>query len=150
MKKTALTIAIAAASLGLAACGERDGNNSAEDMNAAGEATENAGTGESGNEAGGAGSGNASSGGSAAAGSWPQGARIVEENGVTYRVDPSGTRVRLGDNESRVVVENGVRYRVDPGGARVRIDERGIGIDVDPPRVDVDGPEVNVQVNTSR
>jgi Flp pilus assembly protein CpaB len=45
----------------------------------------------------------------AAAADWPKGTRIVEENGVTYRVDPAGTRVALGDNGWRIVTDNGTR-----------------------------------------
>ena len=40
------------------------------------------------------------------------------------RVDADGTRVRLGDTDARILVEDGVRYRVDPGGARIRIERR--------------------------
>ena len=61
---------------------------------------------------------------------WPKGARIVVENGVTYRVEPGGVRVALGPNDSRIVIENGVRYRVDPSGTRVRIDPSGAVIEV--------------------
>ena len=68
---------------------------------------------------------------------FPRGARIIEESGVTYRIDADGTRVRLGENDSRIVVENGVRYRVDPDGSRIRIDPEGVAIDVDLPDVDV-------------
>lgn len=65
------------------------------------------------------------------AGAWPQGTRIVVEDGVTYRIGPDGVRVALGPNDSRIVIEEGVRYRVDPDGTRVRIDEQGVVIDVD-------------------
>jgi hypothetical protein len=83
---------------------------------------------------------------SATASSWPEGARIVEEGGVTYRIDPGGARVRLEPSDSRIVVENGVRYRVDPGGTRVRIDDTGAIVSVGP-----DGVETTVPVsgNTS-
>lgn len=74
--------------------------------------------------------GSAGGAGAAAASAWPEGTRIVEEKGVTYRVDPAGTRVRLEPNTSRIVVEKGVRYRVDPGGTRVRIDDRGAAVRV--------------------
>lgn len=73
----------------------------------------------------GAAAGGSYDGAAAAAGSWPEGARIVEENGVTYRIDSGGTRVRLEPGSSYIVVEDGVRYRVDPGGARVRIGTDG-------------------------
>nr|MDQ4088302.1 hypothetical protein [Pseudomonadota bacterium] len=61
----------------------------------------------------------------------------VQENGVTFRVNPDGTRVRLGENDVRIVEENGVRYRVDPRGTRVRIDDQGLDVDVDLPDVDL-------------
>lgn len=64
------------------------------------------------------------------ASAWPEGSRIVVEEGVTYRVDAAGARVRLEPNGSRVVVDNGVRYRVDPDGARVRIDNRGAALKI--------------------
>ena len=118
MRALALAAVSSVLAFGLAACGDRDGdaaNNTAATNTAGTEAT-------SGNSAGAAGAGGA---GAATASSWPEGARIVEENGVTYRVDSSGTRVQLGPNESRIVTEGGVRYRVDPGGVRVRIDDRG-------------------------
>jgi hypothetical protein len=73
------------------------------------------------------------------ASSWPEDARIVVEQGVTYRIDPGGARIRLGPNDSRILVEEGVTYRVDPDGTRVRIDPDGAVI-----RVDADGPAVEV------
>lgn len=81
--------------------------------------------------------------------SWPKDARIVEEDGVTYRIDADGTRIKLGDTDARIVVDNGVRYRVDPGGARIRLDERGLGVDVDPPsvRATADTPDIEVRTN---
>ena len=74
--------------------------------------------------------------------SWPTGSRIIVEKGVTYRVEPGGTRIELGPNDSRIVLENGVRYRVDPSGTRVRIDPSGAEIIVNPP-----GTAVNVTTN---
>ena len=69
------------------------------------------------------------------------GTRIVEEDDVFFRIDPDGTRVRLGPDDSRILVEDGVRFRVDPGGTRVRIDESGAEIrDVD--------DDLAVEVNT--
>jgi hypothetical protein len=88
----------------------------------------------------------------AAASSWPEGARIVEEEGVYYRIDPGGTRVRLEPGTSTIVVENGVRYRVDPGGTRVRIDEEGAVISVGPDGVDTTvpvGENTSVTVNSN-
>ncbi|HLL31483.1 MAG TPA: hypothetical protein VK403_10840 [Allosphingosinicella sp.] len=143
MKKLALTAALGAACLGLAACGDnrRDDANMA-DANGTAAAGEDNGTAATG------GDGSAAAGGTAAAGStsFPKGARIVEEDGATWRIDADGTRVRLGDRDSRIVVENGVRYRVDPGGARVRINERGLDIDVPDLTPDL-GPDVDVGIN---
>lgn len=123
MKRFAFTAALGATCLAIAACGDADTNTA--DANIA--------------------DANASLTGEAAgttASSFPKGSAIVEENGVTYRVDADGTRVRLGENDSRIVVENGVRYRVDPGGARVKIDDKGI--DLTP---DIDVPDVDVGIN---
>lgn len=141
MNKLTLTAVLGASCLAIAACGggEADHNNMAADnMSSAAEAEGAAGA-----------EGNAGTGATAAgSAAFPAGARIVEENGATWRVDADGTRVRLGDADSRIVVENGVRYRVDPGGARVRIDEKGLGIDVDTPDVTPDlGPDVDLGVN---
>ena len=61
---------------------------------------------------------------------WPSGTRIVEEGGVTYRVNPGGDRVVIDDGSWRVVTEDDVRYRVGPNGTRVRIDDEGFDIDV--------------------
>ena len=126
MNQLTLTAALGAACLTLAACGEQQVNTTND--SAAGETDGNA------TAEGGSGTGNATGGSGTA---WAQGSRIVEENGVTYRVDADGTRTRLGENDSRIVVENGTRYRVDPDGTRVRIDPQGARIDVDLPDVDV-------------
>ncbi|MFL6723380.1 MAG: hypothetical protein ACJ8E7_04485 [Sphingomicrobium sp.] len=82
--------------------------------------------------------------------SWPEGARIVEEGGVTYRIDPGGARIRLEPSDSRIVVENGTRFRVDPGGGRVRIDDQGAVVRVDPGSVDatVNTGDASVTVNS--
>jgi hypothetical protein len=122
MKKLVLTAALGAGCLALAACGD-NATNTAEANNGAAAAEAE-------------GAGNAAGGTATASAAW-QGARIVEENGVTYRVNADGTRVQLGANESRIVVENGTRYRVDPDGSRVRIDPEGVEIDVDLPDVDI-------------
>ena len=61
---------------------------------------------------------------------WPTGTRIVEEGGVTYRVNPDGARVVIEDGSWRIVTEDGERYRVDSTGTRVRIDDEGFDIDV--------------------
>lgn len=77
-----------------------------------------------------------------AAASWPEGARIVEEDGVFYRVDPGGTRVRIEPGGSTIVVEDGTSFRVDPDGTRVRIDESGAAMSVGP---DESGTRVPVE-----
>lgn len=79
----------------------------------------------------------------APSGSWPEGARIVVEDGVTYRIDPDGARIALGAEDARVEIVDGVRYRIDPGGARVRIDDQGTTI-----RIPVDG-NTSVEVNAN-
>lgn len=139
MRKFALAALVGAASLGLAACGDSGSNNASN--GAAGDGNGAATGGEAGGD--GTGTGNGSAGGATAGGNWPAGTRIVEENGVTFRVNPDGTRVQLGSTDARIVVENGVRYRVDPGGARVRINEQGI--DIDGPNIDL--PDVDVGIN---
>jgi hypothetical protein len=145
MKRFALSAALSASCLALAACGggetnTADANNMSAETEAAGSemASDNM-----------AGSGGTASGmgtnTSGSASAYPKGARMVEENGVTYRVNADGTRVRLGENEGRIVTENGVRYRTDSGGNRVRIDERGIDIDLDTPNVKL--PDVDAGIN---
>jgi len=136
MNKFALTAALGAACLGLAACDDR------RDGNAAGTMAEDNSI-SSMDDAGG--NSMASGAGAASGSAFPKGARIVEENGVTYRVDASGTRVKLGSNESRIVVENGVRYRVDPDGTRVKINTEGVSMDIDTPDIDV--PDVDIGIN---
>ena len=126
MKKLALTAALGAACLALAGCGDRDA--ASNEANDAAVATEGA----DGNDG-----ATASDTGSSA---FPKGARIVEENGVTYRIDANGTRVALTDTDSRIVVEGGNRFRVDPDGTRVRIDDQGL-------EIDIDGPDVDIGVN---
>lgn len=124
MKRFIMTASLGPISLGLAACGDYDGNEAAyNEGNAAYAEGE-------GNYAEGAG-GNYTGTQTASAG-WPAGSRIVVEEGVTYRIEPGGVRVALGPNDSRIVVENGVSYRVDPGGTRVRIDESGAEVVIDP------------------
>lgn len=131
MNKFALTAALGVASLGIAACDNRADNTAANNVIAAD------------NEVAAPAADDAGGNGTAAASGFPRGARIVEENGVTYRVDADGTRVSLGSSDSRIVVENGVRYRVDPGGTRVRINDNGL--DIDGP--DIDLPDVDVGIN---
>ena len=129
MKKFALTATVAAAVLGLAACGDADVEVNEADTNDTGAVTDTSADGAT---------------ATTTTGNW-QGARIVEENGTTYRIDPDGTRVVLGPNDSRIVVEDNVRYRVDPDGTRVRIGDDGLEVDIDGP--DVDLPDVDVGVN---
>jgi hypothetical protein len=74
---------------------------------------------------------------------WPAGTRIVEEDGVTYRVNPDDTRVEIEDGSYRIVVEDGVRYRVDAGGVRHRIDDDGLDIDLPA----VEGVDVDLGTN---
>lgn len=148
MKRVALIAVLSASCLAVAACGggetnTAEANNMSGDSEAAGSgmASENMTGGEmTGGE--GAASGTNTSGSASA---YPKGARMIEENGVTYRVDADGTRVRMGENEGRIVTENGVRYRTDGGGNRVRIDERGIDIDLDTPNVKL--PDVDAGIN---
>lgn len=122
MNKLLLSAAASATCLVLAACGGAD---NAADTNAAAEAN--------GAEA----TVDPATTTAADGAAFPQGARIVEEDGVTYRIDPDGTRVQLGPDESRIVIEDGNRFRVDPDGTRVRIDPEGVAVDVDLPDVDV-------------
>jgi len=143
MKKLALTTAMGVVCLGLGACGKTETADTnmaadADDITVAGETT--------GTEAMANGSGtmDTRATGTASSSSFPRGARIVDENGVTYRIDANGNRVRMGANDSRIVVDNGVRYRVDADGSRVRIDPRGASIDVDLPNLT---PDVDVGVN---
>ena len=129
MKKLILAAALGATSLTLAACGDRNANSA--DANVAATEGENAMPADA--------NGTAAATGATA---FPKGARIVEENGVTYRIDPDGTRVALTATDSKIVVEGDKRYRVDPDGTRVRIDDRGLSIDL--PDVT---PDVDVGVN---
>ena len=85
-------------------------------------------------------------GGTAASG-WPEGTRIVVEEGVTYRIEPGGARIRLGPGDSRVLVEDGVTFRVDPDGTRVRIDPQGAEIRAEPGDVNVNAGDTSVEVN---
>ena len=133
MKSFALTTALATTALALAAC-----NADTETANTAG-VEDNALTDTSADSAGGS---TTTTNTTTTTTNW-KGARIVEENGTTYRVNADGTRVALGANDSRIVVENNVRYRVDPDGARVRIGDDGIQVD----GPDVDLPDVDVGVN---
>ena len=138
MRGLALTAFCSVLAVGLTACGDRDGNTADANVAANGTGTEAAPTNSA--SAGGA--------GATASSSWPEGSRIVEEGGVTYRVDSSGTRVQLGPNESRIVVTDGVRYRVDPSGARVRIDTRGDAIRIGDSTIRGNAPNGRSDVET--
>ena len=136
--RSLLTAATLASGLALAAC---DYNKS--DYNEANAAYDEGNATYEGNAAGGYNATTAASG-------WPEGARIIEEGGVTYRIDPGGARIRLGPSDSVIVVEDGVRYRVDPGGTRVRIDDEGLAVRVDPGDVSatVNAGDTSVTVNS--
>lgn len=139
MKKLTLAL-LAGAAATLAACGDRDGNDAAANasdmtngsVNAAGSAEGNG----------------AAAAGGATGSAWPEGSRIVDDGGVTYRVDSAGTRVRLEPGDSRIVVENGVRYRVDPGGTRVRIDQNGAALRIGDSTIRGNAPNGRSDVET--
>jgi hypothetical protein len=120
MTRFRLIAALGASCLALAACGDRDAATT--EANNAAVTTEGA---------------NAEATATASGTAFPKGARIVEEKGVTYRVNPDGSRVALTATDSRIVVEGNKRFRVDPDGTRVRIDDDGGAIDIDVPDVDV-------------
>ena len=103
MKKLIMAAAIGSAALFVSACGDRDAET--EDTAVVDEAATPAPT---------------ATVTTAASADWPTGTRIVEEAGVTYRVNPDGARIAIEDDSWRIVTEDGVRYRVDPTGARRR------------------------------
>ena len=140
MRRLALTTFCSVLAVGLAACGDADENSAAANAATNGSGMEAA----AGDNAAAGGSGSATASGSA----WPQGSRIVEENGVTYRVDSAGARVQLGPSDSRIVVTDGVRYRVDPDGARVRIDTRGDAIRIGDSTITGNAPNGRSDVET--
>jgi hypothetical protein len=134
MNRLALASACAVAAIGLAGCSDNEAA-----------VEENAATAES------APAEPATGTETAAVTTFPQGSRIVEEDGVTFRIDADGTRVRLGPTDSRILVEDKVRYRVDPDGARIRIGKDGAALAVDggdvEASVDADGPTLEVDTN---
>lgn len=131
MRKLGMAAVGSVLALGLTACGGNDKSAEKNVTNTTVTTNSAAGTmGAPGDTGMAGGVGSAGGAGAATGSAWPEGARIVEEKGVTYRVDSTGARVRLEPNTSRVVVEKGVRYRVDPGGTRVRIDDRGAAVRV--------------------
>lgn len=119
MKKLILASALGTAALLVSACGDRDAetdDTAVVDETATAQPTADAAGGTSTT--------------TTASADWPARTRIVEEGGVTYRVNPDGARVVIDDNSWRVVTEGGTRYRVGPDGTRVRIDDEGFDIDV--------------------
>lgn len=147
MRRFAITAALGAAALGLAGCGDYDEE---AEYNAEGNAAYGAdGAGNAGYGAG-ADGGNAAYGATAAT-ELPAGTRVVVEEGVRYRIDPDGTRVRIEGSEPVIVVEEGARFRIDPDGTRVRIGPDGAAIDVDGD-VDADvrvGDDPSLEVNVN-
>lgn len=135
MSNFAFTAALGTACLAVAACGGAETETNMADTNTAAAV----------NDTGGMENLDANASASGGTSTFASGSRIVEENGVTYRVDRDGTRVRLGENDSRIVVDNGTRYRVDPDGTRVRIGPDGASIDIDTP--DIDLPDVDAGIN---
>ncbi|HYD23609.1 MAG TPA: hypothetical protein VEB68_02350 [Croceibacterium sp.] len=130
MKKLLLTSALGAAVLTLAACGDGADDAATDDTAVVDEAA-TVDTGAA----------------TTASADWPAGTRIVEEGGVTYRVDPGGTRVAIDDGSWRIVTEDGVRYRVDEGGTRIRIDDDGLDLDGVATGPDIPGVDVDVGEN---
>lgn len=122
MRKLTLTV-MAGSALALAACGGNKAANNTAAMNSANTMSANSAAPMTP-----AANASTNAGATAAAGAWPADSRIVEEGGVTYRVDANGTRTRLTASDSRIVTERGVRYRVDPDGSRVRISPEGVRI----------------------
>ena len=129
MKKLILSGALGAAALLVSACGANDADTAADDTAAAADAATD------------------TPAATTASSDWPSGTRIVEEGGVTYRVDPAGTRVAIDDNSWRIVTDNGTRYRVDPAGARIRIDDEGLDLSGAASGPDIPGVDVDVGTN---
>ena len=129
MKKLLLTAALAPVGLLLSACGDNDAD--APEADTAVVETDTADT--------------AGTATAAADPNWPAGTRIVEEDGVTYRVNADDTRVEIGDGSYRIVTEGGERFRVDASGTRHRIDDDGLDIDLPA----VEGVDVDLGTNQS-
>jgi hypothetical protein len=130
MKKLILSGALGAAALLVSACGDNDVDTAADDTAAV---TDAAATG--------------TPAATTASSDWPSGTRIVEEGGVTYRVDPAGTRVAIDDNSWRIVTDQDTRYRVDPAGTRIRIDDEGLDLSGAASGPDIPGVDVDVGTN---
>src|SRR5690606_9528371 len=90
MKKLILTGALSATALLLSGCGDNDADTVAEDTTTIDPTTADT-----------------STMGSTTTGSadWPSGTRIEEEAGTTFRVDSSGTRTAIENNEWRIESE---------------------------------------------
>ena len=131
MKKLILSSALGGAVLLLSGCGG-NADTTAPDETAA--ATEAAAT-------------PAATGAVATSADWPKGTRIVDEGGVTYRVDPAGTRAAIDDKAWRIVTEGDTRYRVNPGGTRIRIDDEGLDLRGAASGPDIPGVDVDVGTN---
>ena len=76
---------------------------------------------------------------------WPKDTRIVQEGDTYYRVDTNGTRTAIPAGTWRIETVDGVRYRIDNAGARVRIDDQGLDVDLEGP--DVEGVDVDLGTN---
>jgi hypothetical protein len=128
MKKLLFTAALAPVGLLLSACGDNAAET--EEVDTAVVETDTAGTADT---------------TAAADPNWPAGSRIVEEDGVTYRVNADDTRVEIEDGSYRIVTEGGERFRVDASGTRHRIDDDGLDIDLPA----VEGVDVDLGTNQS-
>jgi hypothetical protein len=128
MKKLISIAALGSVALMLAACGDADTDDA-----------DTAATDES------AALGEADAAAATASADWPEGARIVQEGDVTYRVNPDNTRVAIEDGSFRVVTVDGERYRVDASGTGHRIDDEGLDIDLPA----VEGIDIDLGTNQS-
>jgi hypothetical protein len=126
MKKLILASALSATALLLSACGDGADDEAAVDDTTVVETDAGA------------------AGATSADAAWPRGTRIVEEAGVTYRVNPDGTRVEIAGNEWRIVTEGETRYRVGTGGVRYEIDDDGADLDGAP-----DGGDPDIDIGTN-
>ena len=129
MKKLILSAALGSAALLVAACGDNDAD-TAEDTAVVDETADTGGA-------------------TTASADWPAGTRIVEEGGVTYRVDPGGTRVAIDDGSWRIVTEGDERYRVNERGTRIRIDDDGLDLDGVASGPDIPGVDIDVGTNAA-
>jgi hypothetical protein len=126
MKKLIMTSTLGALALALSACNNTDDDAAtADDTAATAEADTAAAT--------------------TADADWPAGTRIVEEKGVTYRVNTDNTRVEIPAGGYRIAVVDGVRYRVDASGTGHRIDDEGVDIDLPA----VEGIDIDLGTNKS-